>query len=91
MGICYSGVCGGVGCIGGYVEAKTGFYEPENNSIAFIAGGEEVMRLDSEGMVYKEERIMDGGIAYKVFMRVMNQMNNKSPDTGIAGMSGKYE
>lgn len=34
----------------------------------------EVMRLDEQGMVYKGQRIEDGGEAHRAFLTVMKQM-----------------
>ena len=62
---------------------------PESNDICFVCGGEEVMKLDPEGMVYKGERVIDGGMAYKIFLEVMYQMkDSKSPTTGMGGDGG---
>ncbi len=36
--------------------------------------GVEIMRLDDQGMVYKGQRIEDGGEAHRAFMEVMGQM-----------------
>ena len=68
------------------MESDTGFYCPENNSIAFVCGGKEIMKLDSEGMTYRGKRIEDGGDAHRIFLEVMNQMGtSNAPDTGIGG------
>lgn len=44
--------------------------------ITFHCGfaNEEIMRLDSQGMIYKGQRIEDGGEAHRAFLDVMGRM-----------------
>ena len=45
--------------------------------IQFFVEAEETLRLDSEGMMYKGERIEDAGRAYKAFCTLMNKWEEK--------------
>ena len=51
---------------------------PQTNNILFYCGiaREEIMRLDSQGMTYKGQRIEDGGEAHRAFLEVMSRMYN---------------
>ena len=49
---------------------------PQNFS--FYAGMELVMTLDKDGIIYKGQRIEDGGEAHRAFMEVMGLMREGS-------------
>ncbi len=42
-----------------------------------ISLNNEVLILDKDGFVYKGERIQDAGKAHKIFLEVMQEMNNE--------------
>lgn len=50
------------------------FTQPVNNIFFCVNDGEELLRLDSQGMVYKGQRVDDAGEAHRAFMEVMNAM-----------------
>ena len=42
--------------------------------IMFYASGQEILRLDADGMVYRGVRIEDAGEAHKAFLETMKAM-----------------
>lgn len=53
---------------------------PKENQIIFnVNQGEEVMRINSQGMFYKGVFIEDAGEAHKAFLEVMKQMKQPVP------------
>lgn len=55
---------------------------PSTNNITFRAGeaSVEIMRLDSQGMTYKGQRIEDGGEAHRAFLETMSAMQQKQTE-----------
>ena len=59
----------------------------QDDNITFFTAGTEIMRLTSEGMIYKGKMIEDAGEAHKAFLEVMRCMQVfKNPNTGLAGI-----
>jgi len=57
-----------------------GIEQGEDNIITFnMDDAGEIMRLDQLGMVYKGQRIVDGGEAHTAFLAVMRQMTESAP------------
>ena len=57
------------------------FQKQVPNSVIFHADGQEVMRLDKDGMLYKGQRIEDAGAAHKAFMEVMGALRRDGPSS----------
>ena len=48
----------------------------EPNTIIFAAEGTEMLRLTTEGFIYKGEVVEDAGEAYRLFIEWMHKINH---------------
>jgi len=60
---------------------QNAFKEP-NTIIFSCLPGTEIMRLDIDGMVYKGQRIEDGGEAHRAFLETMRVLSGSRDEEG---------